>query len=147
MTDYETVLVAIDLGENSGDLIQRALAVADEPERVHVAFVHQRMDSVYVDVGPMASALAKVGPIEDRLQKDLRRLLSDWATASDVPAENTHFRIGKPADQIEALAADLGADLLVIGTHSRKGLQRLLGSTANALIHHVKCDVLSVRAR
>jgi universal stress protein A len=35
--------------------------------------------------------------------------------------------------------------LIVIGTHGQKGLQLLLGSTANAVLHGAGCDVLAVR--
>ncbi|HYQ93120.1 MAG TPA: universal stress protein, partial [Candidatus Competibacteraceae bacterium] len=40
---------------------------------------------------------------------------------------------------------ELGADLIVIGSHGRHGLALLLGSTANAVLHGAPCDVLAVR--
>ena len=52
-----------------------------------------------------------------------------------------------PAD-IEGLvkiAREKSIELVVIGTHGQKGLQLLLGSTANAVLHGAGCDVLSVR--
>jgi universal stress protein A len=55
--------------------------------------------------------------------------------------------IGAPAYDIRALAVELKADLIVVGTHGRHGLGLLLGSTANAIIHGVGCDVLAVRMR
>ncbi|WP_292363901.1 universal stress protein, partial [Methylophaga sp. UBA1464] len=36
-------------------------------------------------------------------------------------------------------------DLIVVGSHGRKGIKMLLGSTANAILHHARCDVLAVR--
>ena len=36
-------------------------------------------------------------------------------------------------------------DLIVIGSHGRHGLALLLGSTANSVLHHARCDVLAVR--
>ncbi|HHQ41669.1 MAG TPA: universal stress protein, partial [Chromatiales bacterium] len=37
------------------------------------------------------------------------------------------------------------ADLIVLGSHGRRGLTRLLGSTADAVLHSARCDVLAVR--
>ncbi len=147
MSAYQKILVAIDLGEYSGDLIARALEVSRDPSRVHVVFVHQRLESAFIEAGgPMAPALAEIGSLEDRLRHDLKARLADWAKSSGIPEENTHFLVGKPADLIEEFVVDRGVDLVVIATHARKGLQRLLGSTANAVVQGVKCDVLSVRA-
>ena len=39
----------------------------------------------------------------------------------------------------------LKADLIIVGSHGRHGVRLLLGSTANAILHGAKCDVLAVR--
>ncbi|MBI3200240.1 MAG: universal stress protein [Myxococcales bacterium] len=53
---------------------------------------------------------------------------------------------GKPLDGILALAEDVHADLIVIGTHGKKGLERLLvGSVASAVLGHAHCPVLITR--
>jgi universal stress protein A len=54
-------------------------------------------------------------------------------------------KIGNPAHEIRDAATELEADLIVVGTHGRHGLGLLLGSTANAVLHGVGCDVLAVR--
>jgi len=53
--------------------------------------------------------------------------------------------IGVPKREIVRIAGEQGADLIVIGSHGRHGLQLLLGSTANGVLHLAKCDVLAVR--
>ncbi|MFP6816664.1 MAG: universal stress protein [Pseudomonadales bacterium] len=52
---------------------------------------------------------------------------------------------GSTADGVHDLARTIGADLIVVGTHGRHGLQLIKGSTANAVLHGVQCDALSVR--
>jgi nucleotide-binding universal stress UspA family protein len=53
---------------------------------------------------------------------------------------------GDPADAIVREAAQLGVDLIVMGTHGRTGLQHvLLGSVAEKVIRHASCPVLTVR--
>ena len=52
---------------------------------------------------------------------------------------------GRPADEIISRAEQSECDLIVVGSHGRHGIQLLLGSTANAVLHHAKVDVLAVR--
>jgi len=42
-------------------------------------------------------------------------------------------------------AAAQNVDLIVVGSHGRHGLARLLGSTATRIVHNAKCDVIVVR--
>ena len=145
MSSYKNILVAIDLGEYSEDLLEKALSLVSGPEELQLAFVHQRMESAYRGVGPIGSVLADVSSIEDRLRKDLQERLKGWADAYGIPEQNTHFLMGKPAEKIRELAEELSIDLIVIASHSRKGLQRLLGSTAHEVLQDAKRDVLAVR--
>jgi universal stress protein A len=55
--------------------------------------------------------------------------------------------LGAPAHEIRAAAEEVGADLIVLGTHGRHGLGLLLGSTANGVLHGATSDVLAVRVR
>ena len=48
-------------------------------------------------------------------------------------------------DELDAKAEELGADLIVIGSHGRRGLALLVGSTANGVLHGAVTDVLAVR--
>lgn len=54
-----------------------------------------------------------------------------------------HVRAGRPDQEILRTAADLDADLIVVGTHKRAGLQKLvLGSVAQRLLQEAPCPVL-----
>ena len=53
---------------------------------------------------------------------------------------------GKPAEGIVAMARDVNANLVVVGTHGRKGLERLVvGSVATDVLKNAPCAVLVVR--
>jgi len=54
------------------------------------------------------------------------------------------LKAGDPSDEIQNFANEIHADLIVIVTHGRSGIKLLLGSTANAVLHGVKQDVLAV---
>jgi nucleotide-binding universal stress UspA family protein len=59
-----------------------------------------------------------------------------------------HARIGAPSDEILALAAEAKADVIVVGTHGRTGVQRLLlGSVAEKVLRHAPCPVMVVRPK
>ena len=58
---------------------------------------------------------------------------------------SAHVREAEPAAAIMDLATELGVDLIVVGTHGRRGLERLLlGSVAEAVVRRATCPVLVV---
>jgi len=59
----------------------------------------------------------------------------------------TLLRTGDARDVIEQTAQELGIDLIVMGTHGRRGLKRaLLGSVAETIVRSAPCPVLTIRA-
>ncbi len=63
----------------------------------------------------------------------------------DIPKKNQIIKVGKPYENICTLAEKRKADVIIIGTHSKKGLNALLGSTANGVVNNAKCDVSLVK--
>lgn len=62
--------------------------------------------------------------------------------------ESTEVRLGVPYHQITVAAKDLNIDLIVITTHGHTGLSHVfLGSTAERIVRHAPCPVLTVRRR
>jgi len=60
----------------------------------------------------------------------------------------SHLRLEAPAQEIVQTAADLDADLIVVGTHGRRGISRLLlGSVAEAVVRLAPCPVFVVRPK
>src|SRR5207253_4081305 len=70
----------------------------------------------------------------------------DTLRAAGVAAE-PDVRDGDPGSQIVEAAKEFAADLIVMGTRGRSGLERLLvGSVARKVLHHAPCSVLVVGA-
>lgn len=147
MAGYGKVVVAVDLSEESGAIIERARQVSAEGAEVHLVYVQEPMEAVYMGVVPYGPVFVGMDQVEDRLQKELKDKLSDLATTHGIPADNAHFLCGAPSREIHRFAEDNATDLIVLGTHGQKGVQLLLGSTANAVLHGASCDVLAVRMR
>jgi universal stress protein A len=62
-----------------------------------------------------------------------------------VPEQRQWLELGSAKLEIVRVAEENAVDLIVVGSHGRHGLALLLGSTANGVLHHAKCDVLAVR--
>lgn len=82
-------------------------------------------------------------------RKESERLLGDLVSRvkREGPSVDGRLRQGIPSEQISQAALEQGADLVVVGTHGRTGLDHiLLGSTAERVIKQTPCPVLTVRA-
>jgi nucleotide-binding universal stress UspA family protein len=78
-----------------------------------------------------------------KAEKTLREYVD--GVARGVPSR-VHVRTGKPSTEIAAVATEIAADLVVVGTHGRTGLRRMaLGSVAEAVVRRAPCPVLVVR--
>ena len=74
------------------------------------------------------------------------------AFAARAPDVEIHFivhvRIGKPAEEILGVATDVAAELIIVGSHGFRGVDRLLfGSVSEAVVRGARCPVLVVRPR
>jgi nucleotide-binding universal stress UspA family protein len=132
------IVAAIDYSEFSAPVVEQAIAIARRcrPSEVHFLHVNRARG-------------------EDEEGQEGRRFeLLEWLGAR-LPAEEgaldgvaitAHEAIGEPWQVITKMAADLGSDLVILGTHGRKGLDRLLmGSVAEAVSRECTCSVYVVR--
>lgn len=62
-----------------------------------------------------------------------------------ISIKNVKIKFGKAYEQICLLAEAKNADLIILGTHSKKGINALIGSTANAVANYAHCDVSLVK--
>ena len=147
MSGYNKILVAIDLSSESSVVIKRALDVSSDASRIHLLYVQQPIDSVYLGVVPYGPVFVGMDEVEENLRNELHGKLHELAKQFNVPEENTHFVGGTPAPEIRRFAEDNGVDLIILGTHGQKGVQLLLGATANSVLHGANCDVLAVRIK
>jgi nucleotide-binding universal stress UspA family protein len=66
----------------------------------------------------------------------------------DVQIGHILLRTGDARDMIDQTAKEIGADLIVMGTHGRRGVSRaLLGSIAESVVRNAPCPVLTIRSR
>ena len=145
MATYQKILVAVDLSSESEAVLQQAQLIAGSNADMHLVYVQEPMDNVYVGIVPQSAAFSGLGELEAQLVEEMKRKLAALGEQFGVPDGNLHILNGSPAHEIHRFAKENDIQLIVIGTHGQKGLQLLLGSTANAVLHGAGCDVLSVR--
>ncbi|ABC80536.1 universal stress protein [Anaeromyxobacter dehalogenans] len=96
---------------------------------------------------PDGSVVASPKMMQD-LAEQAKRHLDEWrreAEALGAPAVDTATAVGEPATEIVGWAADQRADVLVLGTHGRTGLEHaLMGSIAERVVRRARCPVVTV---
>jgi len=145
MATYQKIMVAVDLSSESEAVLQKAELIAGPNAEIHLVYVQEPMDNVYVGIVPQSAAFSGLGDLEAQLGEELKQKLSVLGEKFNVPTERLHILHGSPAHEVHRFAKDNDVQLIVIGTHGQKGFQLLLGSTANAVLHGAGCDVLAVR--
>ena len=147
MSGYKKIAIAVDLSSESTAIMKRAVDVAAPDSEIHLVYVQEPMDSVYLGVVPYGPVFVGMDQVEGRLRDELNDKLKALGREFDIPEEGQHFLSGTPSREIHRFVDDIEADLIVLGTHGQKGAQLLLGSTANSVLHGASCDVLAVRVR
>ena len=141
MSNYQTILLSIDLTEESSEVAERAQAIAaNNGATIHVIHVVEPLSFAYGGDIPM-----DFSGIQDEIQEQAKQQLQSFSKKFGIAEAHQHLVIGKPEIEIHSLAEEINADLIVVGSHGRHGLALLLGSTANGVLHGANCDVLAVR--
>ncbi|MFT5141367.1 MAG: universal stress protein A [Lysobacterales bacterium] len=145
MAGYSKIVVAVDLSNESQIVIEKALEIASSDPELHILYVQEPMDSVYLGVVPYGPVFVGMDQVESRLKKELQSTLQGLGERFGVPESRQHIIQGTPAKEIHRFVDENNIQLIVLGTHGQKGVQLLLGSTANSVLHGAGCDVLAVR--
>lgn len=143
MSFYQHILLALDFSEQSPTLAEKALMLSRQHgARLSVVHVLDNIAMPDTSYGTSISLKEQCDNPELETEKaNFKQLVDEFK----LDQENAWLVWGNPKQEIVALAEKLKADLIIVGSHGRHGLQVLLGSTANAVLHHANCDVVAVR--
>lgn len=144
---YRHILAAIDLSDESNQVLDIAQILGEqEHAELYVAHVIKPLNHAYT--GAIPAAMSDVGiRFEEEARQQAQEQLRAIAASRGLPESNLVVRHGAPHLEVQDYAREVGADMVVVGTHGKHGMQLLLGSVANAVIHGITCDVLAVRIR
>jgi universal stress protein A len=125
MSQYNTLLMAVDLSEESEQIAVKATEIASgNGGTLHIIHVIEPQEEIH---------------------QQAKQQLTKFGEKYGVAEERQHIVLGRPEVEIHALSKEIDADLVVVGSHGRYGLALLMGSTANGVLHGATCDVLAVR--
>jgi universal stress protein A len=141
MADYKTILLVVDLSEDSQIIGERAKAIA----AVHGAQITLLHVVEYVPVEPMGEALLPTVQIESELVARARTKLGELSKRLALESSHQLVETGSIKAEIIRTAQRLGCDLIVLGSRERHGLAILLNFTEDTILHAAPCDVLAVR--
>ena len=140
---YHHIIVGLDLSEDCPIVIRRAAGIA-QACGAKLTLAHVLEPIAFAYGGDMPVDLS--GVQEQQVQKSTAEL-AQLAKATSYPIQQQHVLVGQPAAELHYLAEQEDADLIVVGSHGRKGFALLLGSTPNSVLHGATCDVLAVLVR
>jgi universal stress protein A len=144
MANYKHILLAVDFSAHANEVTKTAKQLADKYQ-AQLSVVH------VVDNLPVTDAAYGPIPFDVDFTQELldvaKTRLQKAAAELNIAEDHQWLEMGSPKLEIVRVADENQVDLIVIGSHGRHGLALLLGSTANGVLHHAKCDVLAVRLK
>jgi nucleotide-binding universal stress UspA family protein len=151
------VLVGMDFSDLADRALRQALELAacHDDAQVHVLCVVPGLDAGYALGGFfVATEVGVQDGVYESLQAHVHAALTAFVQGSEQCASlratqlRSHVRVDSPALGIIRLAAEVGADLIVVGTHGQQSVPRLLmGSVAENTVRYATCPVLVVPAQ
>lgn len=131
------ILLATDLDETADYVARKARYFANA--------LSAKLSMVHV-LEPIAAYGYPESPhLSSPVVEHIKKLMKTLGKKVDINISDQWLVFGSVRQEIKQVALDVKADLIIVGHHSRKGLGRLLGSTASAVQHAAPCDVMTVR--
>jgi len=142
MAEYSQILAAIDLSESAEAVMARASALA----RTYGA----QLSGLHV-VTHLRAQHARAAHVSDIVEMESQGLTGAQAQRLLGLMQGSGARqllaAGRPSRVVRETATAMGADLVVMGSHTPHGVAGLLGSTSERVAHGLECDALVIRYR
>jgi nucleotide-binding universal stress UspA family protein len=141
------VVVAYDFSPSAEHALARAIEVAARAPQ-HVLHIVAALDPHDRALGALDGVTYETADrVHQVIIESVTRAFDGRPTASEVKFF-VHARIGKAATEILALATEVGADLIFIGSHGKIGLERfVLGSVSEQVVREARCPVMVTRPK
>lgn len=144
MSLYTHILVAIDFSTAADLVLSKAQAIAQRNKaRLSLLHVVEYLPPIdYVN-----DSLLDINWVaEEKVMLDhARDTLVQFAAKHKLKDVGLEVELGTPKQVISHFVEQHQCDLVILGSHGRHGISLLLGSTANAVLHAMPCDVLTVK--
>jgi universal stress protein A len=145
MKDFSTILVAVDFSDSSDNAFQMALALA---QKFSARLLILHVINEPVDLRGFYVPHISFDKLEEEIEEGAKKLMESFCRQHTGEFANFESLIvpGMPYEEIIKQAEHQSAELIVLGTHGRTGLDHVLfGSTAEKVVRKSKVPVLTVR--
>ena len=145
MKKFSTILFANDFSEGSDNAFDYAISLAKEYSG-KLVLIHVINEPV--DLRGFYVPHISFENLEKEIAEGAQKMMDSFCDKHLKEFRNFEQSVisGVPADEIVKKADECGADLIIMGTHGRKGMDHLLfGSTAERVVRNANCPVMTVR--
>ena len=146
MTIARTILVPTDFSEDADHALAYAVNLATQLDAtIHLVHAISVPAAGVPELGVAYSSM-----MMESIVKEAQKSLDERTTLyrDRISLGPVRVEVGDARDVIDQVAGTIGADLIVMGTHGRRGLRRmLLGSVAETVVRSAPCPVLTVRSK
>lgn len=146
---FDKILIPTDGSRGVEKAIEYATAIAEKfSSTVHALFVVESSNILIGYDQDMANQIHVQSAVENMYQvgEDAVAEIAKQLAQQGIEKVTTKVSDGHPAELILAYAKENGIELIVMGTHGRRGLNRiLLGSVADEVVHRATVPVMTVR--
>jgi len=140
---YKHILYATDFSKASLEAEKKVAKISTQfDSKLSVIHVVNQGSTVWLGAGGYF-VLAELG---EETKADSYKALKACEERIQAPLTNTHSVQGLAKKEIVRYAEQIGADLIVLGSHGHYQVSDLLGTTASGVLNKAKCDVLVVRS-
>ncbi|EXJ14728.1 universal stress protein [Imhoffiella purpurea] len=148
---YKHLLLAVDFEPESEVVVARARQLRGLLDArltlLHVVeHVPPAVESMYLGYSGEI-ALPETRDLEEELMKVARGEMDLLGGQLGVSEADRLIRVGPTGRVIDEVAAELGVDLVIVGSRGRHGLLGLFGDTAESVLRRAACDLLCVKIR
>lgn len=134
---YKHVMIAVDGSPESEQVLAKGLQLA-KPWGAKISVYHAMELPV-----PMVGEMALIDTYfnAEEYAKVIKEALTGKVKQAGLTLEALHIETGLPAAKVVGYAEQNGVDLIITGSHGKRGIKLLLGSVASGILHKAKCDV------
>lgn len=140
MSEYQNILIGIDLSPESQKVADRAATIAKAfSAKLSIIHVMEPLSFAYGGDLPL-----DFSNVQEEIQHQAKKQIESISERLGIPEDRQFLVLGRPEKEIRSCAETEKTDLIIVGSHGRHGFALLLGSTSNGVLHGAKCDVLAV---
>ncbi|MEW5723875.1 MAG: universal stress protein [Thermodesulfobacteriota bacterium] len=141
---FKEILFPVDFSPTTEEVLPFALGLAEKfGAKLHLLYVAHDLKEMFTVAVPHPALNTFTEEIKKGAQKKMKEFYDEHY--NEMQGVERHVVIGDPADEIIKFAGQKGLELIVMGTHGRKGLDRVIfGSVAENVTRHSPVPVLTV---